>query len=736
MWFTGIQFNLECLCRHLKTSCKQPICILVFYIKKDQRKEMMKAMPFFYSPPPKSDKNKDTRSKASTSSESELDSVSLESSTDDSPHKGNMTSGNQGRDSEEFEVSPLEISGMKKKHKGLRKKLVNALFDMTGMKSREKPKFKEPQKEESQSITADQIRLLIQEQKFMEASQHLLVMERGANGGDSEGKTEEEKMDDWNEIEDLLGLLKQEVLTIVRCSISIAQSQPELLRNAVRAIVDQVKEDEKSVSEEKSLEKTVCSRPRKWKEDWRNSVQVSVNKRMEVPPFDGNAKLSTTANSFLHMGNTMKKDLITVVQNIKPHYPEHFQVCSTYAEFYYNCFSSQLETIAQFELGKKDTYLLLSWVQNFYPNQIKHNPDLGKELEGANLGSLLPPRQIKQLEATYLANEVDSLKRWLTQCLKVEALRWTEGMEPVKLHGYFHSELSIDVIQAIHGAQKRAEEITLELGKNISHLLMSEFSTFLQSYKKELDSFIKENKQQPYFEATIIANINNSLSFWTHAKESTTSAQDYIKTKIFTTLNEIQNIGFTVLLQGLFQQLEPLFKTFTQKKWISCDDVMDEIIATTSRYISTFRTLKDPLYQAVMEKIHLHLVREHITRLLKKKVSLRSPEQQITLSDLVQKNAFTLQTFCILNESNATWLNAALPSLAEIIRLQDINAIMVEVGALAHKYPDISKKHLSSILYIKGNLSYSEQKSILNVLDIAEYATLPPALLFSAIKVS
>lgn len=184
---------------------------------------------------------------------------------------------------------------------------------------------------------------------------------------DSGDKVNREKMDDQNEIEDLFGLLKQEVLAILQSSVAIALSQPELLQNAIRALAEQVKEDERVELEENTCETVVCSHPRNWKEAWRNAVETSVTERMTLLPSVGNEGISTTARTFLHMGMTMKKDLITVVQFIKPHYPEHFQVCDTYAKFYHHCFSSQLETIAQFELGNQDTYLLLTWVQDIYP---------------------------------------------------------------------------------------------------------------------------------------------------------------------------------------------------------------------------------------------------------------------------------------------------------------------------------------------------------------------------------
>ncbi|XP_072842804.2 tumor necrosis factor alpha-induced protein 2 [Pogona vitticeps] len=706
---------------------------------------MIKAMPFFYSSPPKAPpkpKGKGKKAvKSSSSSESDVDSVSLESSTEEVQTKGNRQTGEGRRDSAPA-GSPLETdrtgspcSPEEKKQKWLGKKIAHALFDMAGVKSKEKNKEKDLLKEESRPVTADQIRELIKHQKFAEASQHLLLMEKVYNC-DPDDKNEEKKMDDQNEMEDLFGLLKQEVLAIIQSSITLALSQPELLQNAIRALTEQVEEDERFGLKEKTCETAVCSHPRNWKEAWRTAVEVSVTKRMTVLPSVGNESISTAAHSFLHMGKTMKEDLVTVVQSIKPHYPDDFQVCSTYAKFYHHCFSSQLEMIAQFELGNQDTYLLLTWVQDIYPNKIRQHPVLEKVLDSTILEGLLPSIQIKQLEATYQANEVDSVKHWLAECLKVEAAKWMQRSEPEKLNGHFHSELPIDVIQVIYGARKRAEAITLELGKQLSALLLIELSAFLQRYKKELDIFIKENKQRRYFEATIIANLNSCLSFRIFTEENATSEQNDTKMKIFTTLDEIQKTGFDVLLQDLFQQIQPLFKTFTQKKWLSCSGIMDEIIAVTSHHVSTFKFLKEPLYQAIMEKIHLHLVQEHITRLLKKKVSLKAAKLQNSLAELIQKNASTLQTFCMQNGSSATWLNSALPSLAEIIKLQDMSAIMFEVGVLVNNYPDISKKHLSALLYIKGTLSSSELRSILSVLDIGVNDTLSSTPLFSKIRAS
>uniref|UniRef100_A0A8B9FHT2 TNF alpha induced protein 2 n=1 Tax=Amazona collaria TaxID=241587 RepID=A0A8B9FHT2_9PSIT len=126
----------------------------------------------------------------------------------------------------------------------------------------------------------------------------------------------------------------------------------------------------------------------------------------------------------------------------------------------------------------------------------------------------------------------------------------------------------------------------------------------------------------------------------------------------------------------------------------------------------------------------------YIVRLLKRKVSLKGTAQQQNLAQHISKNAADLEAFCTSNGSQATWLNSALPKLAEIIRLQDLGAIKIEVATLATTYPDIRKRHLEAFLYIKANLSRSELKSILGYLADSTASLVPKAPLFSDINVS
>lgn len=199
-------------------------------------------------------------------------------------------------------------------------------------------------------------------------------------------------------------------------------------------------------------------------------------------------------------------------------------------------------------------------------------------------------------------------------------------------------------------------------------------------------------------------------------------------------LSELKSQGFDALLQSLFSDLKPLFKRFTQTRWAAPEQTLEEIVGTVLTRLPEFSELQDCLREELMEVIHLHLVKEYIVRLSKRRLVLKTAEQQQQLARHVLANAEVIQRVCTQHGSSATWLHPALPTLAEIIRLQDPSAIKIEVAMYATCYPDFSKSHLSAILAIKGNLPSSEAKSIRNILDVHTAAQEPSRSLFSLIN--
>ncbi|XP_008581341.1 PREDICTED: LOW QUALITY PROTEIN: tumor necrosis factor alpha-induced protein 2 [Galeopterus variegatus] len=430
---------------------------------------------------------------------------------------------------------------------------------------------------------------------------------------------------------------------------------------------------------------------------WRRGVAEVVEERMSRRPAAGTEGRSEAESAFLHMGLTMKEDLEAVVERLKPLFPAEFDVVATYAERYHEHFAAHLATMAQFELCERDTYMLLVWVQNFYPNDIINSPKLAQELQSVRLGSLLPPKQIQLLEATFLSNEAANVKELMARALELESQRWAKDVAPQRLDGHCHSELAIDIIQIISQGQAKAESITPDLGMQIKQVLLVELAAFLRSYQRTFDEFLERSKQLRNYRANIIANVNNCLSFRTYMEQKWQIPQ-YPPSHLLGPLNELKSHGFDTLLQNLFVELKPLFKRFTQTRWAAPEETLEEIIAAVGGRLPEFLELQDCFREELMEVVHLHLVKEYIIRLSKRRLVLKTAEQQQQLARHILANADVIQHFCIQNGSPATWLHSALPTLAEIIRLQDPSAIKIEVATYATSYPDFgeNKGHLGT----------------------------------------
>ncbi|XP_027802505.3 tumor necrosis factor alpha-induced protein 2 [Marmota flaviventris] len=577
------------------------------------------------------------------------------------------------------------------------------------------------------------------EQGRLEAARPLLVLEQELAAAAARGASQEELVRRQSKVEALYVLLRDQVLGVLRRPLEAA---PERLRQALAVVAEQERADRQAVAaaavattaEAPGAAALAATRPRRWLQLWRSVVAEVAAERLDTRPAAGAEGRSEAERIFQHLGCTVKEDLEAVVERLKPLFPAEFGVVATYAESYHQHFAAHLASMAQFELCERDTYLLLLWVQNLYPNDILNSPKLAEELQDVSLGSLLPPKQIRLLEATFLSSEAANVKELMARALEMESQHWAQDVAPLRLDGHCHSELAIDIIQIVSQGQAKAENITPDLGTQMKQVLLVELSVLLRSYQRAFDEFLERGKQLRNYRANIIANINNCLSFRTSMEQKWQILQDP-RSYLLDPLSELKVHGFDALLQNLFMDLKPLFKRFTQTRWAAPEETLEEIVGTVEGRLPEFSELHDCFREELLEAVHLHLVKEYIIRLSKRRLVLKTAEQQQQLARHILANASVIQDFCTKNGSTATWLNPALPTLAEIIRLQDPSAIKIEVATYATCYPDFSKGHLNAILAIKGNLTNSEVKSIRNILDINTGAQQPSRSLFSLIKV-
>lgn len=199
----------------------------------------------------------------------------------------------------------------------------------------------------------------------LEAARPLLALERelvaAAAAG---GMSAEELVQRQSKVEALYVLLRGQVLGVLRRPLEVA---PQRLRQALAVVAEQELEDRRATAAGPRAAELAATRPRCWLQLWRGGVAEVAAERLAAPPTTGAEGLSEAERVFLHMGRTIKEDLVAAVERLKPLFPAEFDVVATYAKSYHEHFATHLSAMAQFELCERDTYLLLLWVQNFYP---------------------------------------------------------------------------------------------------------------------------------------------------------------------------------------------------------------------------------------------------------------------------------------------------------------------------------------------------------------------------------
>ncbi|XP_060684960.1 exocyst complex component 3-like [Hemiscyllium ocellatum] len=163
--------------------------------------------------------------------------------------------------------------------------------------------------------------------------------------------------------------------------------------------------------------------------------------------------------------------------------------------------------------------------------------------------------------------------------------------------------------------------------------------------------------------------------------------------------------------------IQPHCKKLVTEKWLECTEPIDEILEITEKHLTKLKKLKAPHYQDLLMEIYQQLMTEYILRIMKKRLSCKTENQEKQVADQIQNETQHLQKLFNFYGSEDTVLESALLKIAEIIRLKDVDAIIVEVAALFRDFPDIGKEHVRAILSMKVSVKRSDEKKILKILN-------------------
>eukprot|EP00062_Callorhinchus_milii_P004333 gi/632942580/ref/XP_007886486.1/ PREDICTED: tumor necrosis factor alpha-induced protein 2-like isoform X1 [Callorhinchus milii] len=572
-------------------------------------------------------------------------------------------------------------------------------------------------------LPVEDIKELIEQKRYLKADQHLIKLEYQCYSSDSIEK-DEDKLKMEQEVESLYEHLDSAITTVLKTSMSISKENPDLLKMVVQFRIQEEKMDQTYQEEAKRKSGRIPkARPRGWKNKWLNILQQSVDERIsKIPNASEDNKINWVIQCLGQLLKELKEDVDTIVNHVKPCYPEDYNICKTYADCYQKTISSRLTVITENELKGKDLYTLLRWIYVHYPgvmSTLTQTEDADQKL----WRDLLSQEMINQMENGYISAVQTDAKAYMSKSLQMEEMNWINGKEPLMFQDCYHSELPIDIIQIFDGGAREASCLTPDLNNRVLGIMLDEMMCFLESFQESVKCFEKTYLDHENFISTMIL-VNNICESFREYLNKNGKITNEVKENALSILNKMEKNGKDVLQKSLFCELKPYCKFLITEKWVSHPEPINNILEITQRQLIKFRKLKAQQFQGLLEEIHEQLIAEYISRIMKRKLSCKTEDQQKAFANQLEKEDHQLQELFSVNGSRAVGLATALPYISEIIRLQDVNAIKMEVGALIQEFPDIRKQHVAAILYIKKNMKKSDEKDILHIIkELLNYGT-------------
>ncbi|KAG3256245.1 exocyst complex component 3 like 2 [Ictidomys tridecemlineatus] len=350
-------------------------------------------------------------------------------------------------------------------------------------------------------------------------------------------------------------------------------------------------------------------------------------------------------------------------------------------------------------------------------------------LENGELGPLLSPGTLRGLEDECVTDVKAQTRAALLRVLQEDEEHWADAAD-------WSSSLAQDVCELLEEHTERAPRISQEFGERMAHCCLGGLAEFLQSFQQRVERFhehpgIRELPSDTYISRTIsLVNCGPPLRALAERLARVGPPEsEPAREASASSLDRVTRLCHRVLADMLFQELQPYFNKLMRRKWLSSAEALDGIVGTLGAQALALRRMQDEPYQALVAELHRRALVEYVRPLLRGRLHCRSARTRSRMAGRLREDAAQLQRLFRRLESQASWLDAVVPHLAEVLQLEDTPSIQVEVGVLVRDYPDIRRKHVAALLDVRGLHNTATRQEILAVardLELCEGGALSP----------
>ncbi|KAF3706769.1 Exocyst complex component 3-like protein 2 [Channa argus] len=456
-------------------------------------------------------------------------------------------------------------------------------------------------------------------------------------------------------------------------------------------------------------------RPRQLKLKWRQAVAEAADWSL---PHQVDTQAGELASYLERLRSRMVDDLDAARRNAISIYPEEFAAFQVYVESYHRAVAKRLRTITSGPLQITDVYSLLDWFYNIYNRDVLGIIGTATPINYAPLEPILLQETVDRLEEDCISIVWEKVTTELIQVLDEEERRWAQTLHIEE----YQSQLARSVIQRLKVDLDRSTSVNHFLGARVARCSLTGLANFLYSFHRKVEIFHETRAEfgergDGYVSRTIaLVNCCPPLrSFVERCRQCDPQGSEESALRANSSLDRIINQSVRVLTDRLFEHIKPFFDKLIKRKWLNNTEAFEAIEAGIKQHFKKFRRMDSPPYQTLVGEVHRRVLVEYVRAIMRGRVICTSSKMRKRMAFRLQDEAKQLKGLFKDLESGSSWLDSIICHLADIILLEDTPSIQMEVAVLVKEFPDIRKKHVSTLLNIRGMMRQAERQEILNI---------------------
>ncbi|XP_006808663.1 tumor necrosis factor alpha-induced protein 2-like [Neolamprologus brichardi] len=522
------------------------------------------------------------------------------------------------------------------------------------------------------------------------------------------------------DVELLYEALQKEMWDVVRESLRQPSAGPNL--GLVVLVIQQEEHADAAwaLREETKPEQEVpriqpSQRPRRLKMKWRQAVAEAADWSL---PHQVDTQAGQLASYLERLKCRMVDDLDAARRNAISIYPEEFAAFQVYVESYHRAVAKRLHTITSGPLQITDVYSLLDWFYNIYNRDVLGTIGTTTPINYSTLDGILPQETVDRLEQDCISVVRDKVTTELIHVLDEEERRWAQTLHIEE----YQSHLACSVIQRVKVDLDRSTSVNQFLGARVARCSLIGLADFIYSFQRKVEMFHDSQAEfgdrgDGYVSRTIaLVNCCPPLrSFVDRCRQCDPQGSEESAQKANSSLDRIINQSVRVLTDRLFDHIRPFFDKLMKRKWLNNTEAFEAIEASIKQHFKKFRRMDSPPYQTLVGEVHRRVLVEYVRAIMRGRLMCTSSKMRKRMAFRLQDEAKQLKGLFKDLESSSSWLDSIICHLADIILLEDTPSIQMEVAVLVKEFPDIRKKHVSTLLNVRGMMRQAERQEILNV---------------------